>query len=176
MDELGEIVVDQDTLQGRIAELGRQITEDYTDRSPLLVGVLKGAFMFMADLARAIRLPVEFDFMAVSSYGSATKTSGVVRIVKDLDLDLSDRHVLIVEDIVDSGLTLNYLRRNLQARGPVSLEVCALLVREGLQRTDPDLKYVGFRIPPPFVVGYGLDVAERYRNLPYVCIYEEHPG
>jgi hypoxanthine phosphoribosyltransferase len=172
MDELGEIVVDQDTLQGRIAELGRQITEDYTDRSPLLVGVLKGAFMFMADLARAIRLPVEFDFMAVSSYGSATKTSGVVRIVKDLDLDLSDRHVLIVEDIVDSGLTLNYLRRNLQARNPASLDVCALLVKDGLQRVDLDLRYVGFQIPPTFVVGYGLDVDERHRNLPYICEYE----
>jgi hypoxanthine phosphoribosyltransferase len=136
------------------------------------VGVLKGAFMFMSDLARSIDLPVEFDFMAVSSYGSATKTSGVVRIVKDLDLDLSGRDVLVVEDIVDSGLTLSYLRRNLMARGPASLEVCALLVREGLQRTDPDLRYVGFRIPPEFVVGYGLDVAERYRNLPYVCVYE----
>ena len=172
MDELGEVVVDQATLQGRITELGQQITEDYADRSPLLVGVLKGAFMFMADLARAIRLPVEFDFMAVSSYGSATKTSGVVRIVKDLDLDLSDRHVLIVEDIVDSGLTLAYLRRNLLARNPASLEVCALLVKEGLQRVDPDLKYVGFTIPPKFVVGYGLDVDERHRNLPYVCVYE----
>ena len=172
MDELGEIVVDQATLQARIAELGQRITEDYADRSPLLVGVLKGAFMFMADLARAIRLPVEFDFMAVSSYGSATKTSGVVRIVKDLDLDLTNRHVLIVEDIVDSGLTLAYLRRNLHARNPASLEVCALLVKEGLQRVDPDLRYVGFTIPPRFVVGYGLDVDERHRNLPYVCVYE----
>jgi len=173
---LGKTIVTQEELEQRIAELGREITRDYAGRAPLLVGVLKGAFMFMSDLARAIDLPVEFDFMAVSSYGSTTKTSGVVRIVKDLDLDLTGRHVLVVEDIVDSGLTLSYLRRNLQARGPVSLEVCALLVREGLQRTDPDLKYVGFRIPPPFVVGYGLDVAERYRNLPYVCIYEEHPG
>ena len=172
MDELGEVVVDQATLQARIAELGQQITEDYAGRSPLLVGVLRGAFMFMADLARAIRLPVEFDFMAVSSYGSATKTSGVVRIVKDLDLDLSDRHVLIVEDIVDSGLTLAYLRRNLLARNPASLEVCALLVKEGLQRVDPDLKYVGFTIPSKFVVGYGLDVDERHRNLPYVCVWE----
>jgi hypoxanthine phosphoribosyltransferase len=172
VDELGDVVVDADTLQARVAELGRQITEDYADRSPLLVGVLKGAFMFMSDLARAIRLPVEFDFMAVSSYGSATKTSGVVRIVKDLDLDLTNRHVLIVEDIVDSGLTLAYLRRNLQARNPASLEVCALLVKDGLQRVDPDLKYVGFKIPPDFVVGYGLDVDERHRNLPYVCLYE----
>jgi hypoxanthine phosphoribosyltransferase len=125
----------------------------------------------MSDLARHIRLPVECDFMAVSSYGSATKTSGVVRIVKDLDLDLSERHVLVVEDIVDSGLTLSYLRRNLLARHPASLEVCALLVKEGLQRVDPDLRYVGFRIPPDFVVGYGLDVGERYRNLRDVYVY-----
>ena len=168
---LGEVVIAEKELQARIGELGAQITADYTGRAPLLVGVLKGAFMFMADLARAIDLPVEFDFMAVSSYGSATKTSGVVRIVKDLDLDLTDRHVIVVEDIVDSGLTLSYLRRNLHARGPASLEVCALLVKEGLQREDPDLRYVGFHIPPEFVVGYGLDVDERYRNLPYVCVY-----
>jgi hypoxanthine phosphoribosyltransferase len=168
---LGEIVVPEDVLQERIAALGKQITADYEGNAPLLVGVLKGAFVFMSDLARAINLPVEFDFMAVSSYGSATKTSGVVRIAKDLDLDLTDRHVLVVEDIVDSGLTLAYLRKNLLARGPASLEVCALLVKEGLQRNDPDLKYVGFQIPPKFVVGYGLDVAERYRNLPYICVY-----
>ena len=168
---LGDIVVPEDALQQRIAELGKQITDDYEGRPPLLVGVLKGAFLFMSDLARHIRLPVEFDFMAISSYGSATKTSGVVRIVKDLDLDLSDRHVLVVEDIVDSGLTLAYLRRNLLARGPASLEVCALLVKDGLQKTDPDLRYIGFSIPPDFVVGYGLDVSERYRNLPYVCRY-----
>jgi hypoxanthine phosphoribosyltransferase len=168
---LGDVVVPEDELQQRIAELGAQITADYQGRPPLLVGVLKGAFLFMSDLARHIRLPVEFDFMAISSYGSATKTSGVVRIVKDLDLDLSDRHVLVVEDIVDSGLTLAYLRRNLLARGPATLEVCALLVKDGLQKTDPDLRYVGFSIPPDFVVGYGLDVSERYRNLPYVCRY-----
>lgn len=168
---LGDVVIAEDKLQARIAELAEQITVDYEGRSPLLVGVLKGAFVFMSDLARAIRLPVEFDFMAVSSYGSATKTSGVVRIVKDLDSDLTGRHVIIVEDIVDSGLTLAYLRRNLQARNPASLEVCALLVKEGLQREDPDLKYVGFSIPPEFVVGYGLDVGERYRNLPYLCVY-----
>ncbi|HUQ40621.1 MAG TPA: hypoxanthine phosphoribosyltransferase [Acidimicrobiales bacterium] len=173
---LGDVVVAEEDLQRRVAELGAQITADYADRPPLLVGVLKGAFMFMSDLARAIRLPVEFDFMAVSSYGSATRTSGVVRIVKDLDVDLSDRHVLVVEDIIDSGLTLNYLRKNLLARNPASLEVCALLVKKGLQRADPDLKYVGFSIPPTFVVGYGLDVAEKYRNLPYVCIYEGSEG
>jgi hypoxanthine phosphoribosyltransferase len=168
---LGRIVVSEAQLQERIAALGRQITEDYAGRSPLLVGVLKGAFVFMSDLARAIALPVEFDFMAVSSYGSATKTSGVVRIVKDLDIDLSGRHVILVEDIVDSGLTLSYLRKNLKARNPASLEVCALLVREGRQKRSPTLKYVGFTIPPAFVIGYGLDVAERYRNLPYVCIW-----
>jgi hypoxanthine phosphoribosyltransferase len=172
-EDLGELVVPEDVLQARIVELGTQITADYQGRPPLLVGVLKGAFVFMADLARAIDLPVEFDFMAVSSYGAATKTSGVVRIVKDLDLDLTGRHVLIVEDIVDSGLTLAYLRKNLLARGPASLEVCALLVREGNARTEVDLKYVAFTIPPAFVIGYGLDVAERYRNLPFVCVYNE---
>ena len=172
MDEhVGRVVVAPDDLQQRIAELGKEITADYQDRPPLLVGVLKGAFVFMSDLARAIELPVEFDFMAVSSYGSATRTSGVVRIVKDLEIDLTDRDVLIVEDIVDSGLTLAYLRRNLAARHPRSLEVCALLVKEGLQRTELDLKYVGFTIPPDFVIGYGLDVAERYRNLPGIYEY-----
>ena len=168
---LGPVVVSEDELAGRVVELGKEITADYQDRVPLLVGVLKGAFMFMSDLARAVDLPLELDFMAVSSYGSATKTSGVVRIIKDLDADLSGRDVLIVEDIVDSGLTLAYLRKNLAARSPASLEVCSLLVKEGLQKVDPDLRYVGFRIPPAFVVGYGLDVDERYRNLPYVCEY-----
>jgi hypoxanthine phosphoribosyltransferase len=168
---VGRVVVDADELQERVTSLGKDITSDYADRPPLLVGVLKGAFMFMSDLARAIDLPVEFDFMAVSSYGSATRTSGVVRIIKDLDLDLTGRHVLIVEDIVDSGLTLAYLRKNLAARGPASLAVCALLLKEGLQKVDPDLRYVGFRIPPAFVVGYGLDVGERYRNLPYIAEY-----
>jgi hypoxanthine phosphoribosyltransferase len=168
---LGKIVVSEDMLVERIAELGKEITSDYAERPPLLVGVLKGAFMFMSDLSRAIDLPVEFDFMAVSSYGSATRTSGVVRILKDLDLDLTDRDVVIVEDIVDSGLTLAYLRKNLKARAPRSLEVCALLVKEGLQKNDLDLRYVGFTIPPVFVVGYGLDVQERYRNLNAVYEY-----
>ncbi|MEY3361522.1 MAG: hypothetical protein RL531_1241 [Actinomycetota bacterium] len=168
---LGREVVTAERLRTRVAELGAEITRDYAGRSPLLVGVLKGAFMFMSDLSRAIDLPVEFDFMAVSSYGSATRTSGVVRIIKDLDLDLTGRDVIVVEDIVDSGLTLNYLRRNLAARGPASLEVCALLLREGLQKTDTDLRYIGFTIPPAFVVGYGLDVAERYRNLDAIVEY-----
>ncbi|MBI2710825.1 MAG: hypoxanthine phosphoribosyltransferase [Actinobacteria bacterium] len=173
---LGRTVVSEARISARVAELGAQITKDYAARAPLLVGVLKGAFVFMADLARAIDLPVEVDFMAVSSYGSATRTSGVVRIVKDLDLDLSDRDVIIVEDIIDSGLTLQYLRRNLNARNPASLEVCALLVREGQQHSELDLRYVGFTIPPDFVVGHGLDVAERYRNLPHVSVYEGEPS
>jgi hypoxanthine phosphoribosyltransferase len=170
-EEVGRIVISEDALQARIRELGEDITRDYAGRPPLLVGVLKGAFMFMSDLSRAIDLPVEFDFMAVSSYGSATRSSGVVRIIKDLDLDLTDRHVLIVEDIVDSGLTLDYLRKNLLARGPASMEVCALLVKEGLQRAELDLRYVGFTIPPSFVIGYGLDVGERWRNLPFLAEY-----
>jgi hypoxanthine phosphoribosyltransferase len=168
---LGPVVVSAADLERRIAELGAMITADYAGRAPLLVGVLKGAFVFMADLSRRIDLPVEFDFMAVASYGSATKSSGVVRIVKDLDLDLTGRDVLVVEDIVDSGLTLNYLVKNLRVRNPASLEVCALLLKDGQQKVEPSLRYVGFRIPEDFVVGYGLDVAETYRNLPYVCTY-----
>ncbi|MHB1089352.1 MAG: hypoxanthine phosphoribosyltransferase [Acidimicrobiales bacterium] len=152
-------------MHDRVLELGREIALDYAQSPPLLVCVLKGAINFMADLMRAIELPVEVDFMAVSSYGAATKTSGVVRIVKDLDLDLTGRDVLIVEDVVDSGLTLNYLRQYLGARDPKSLEVCALLLKVGEQRVQQSLKYVGFSIPADFVVGYGLDVNERYRNL-----------
>jgi hypoxanthine phosphoribosyltransferase len=167
---VGPIVISGEQLTTRIAELGAEITRDYADEAPLLVGVLKGALMFMADLARAIDLPVEFDFMAVSSYGSATKTSGVVRIVKDLDIDLTGRHVVLVEDIIDSGLTLNWLRKNLATRNPKSLEVCALLVRDGHGLRD-NLRYVGFNIPDDFVIGYGLDVDERYRNLDDICLY-----
>ena len=173
---VGRIVVPEEDLERRVGELGRQITSDYAGRQPLLVGVLKGACFFLADLARAITLPLEIDFMAVSSYGSATTTSGVVRIVKDLDADLTGRHVLLVEDIVDSGLTLSFLRRNLAARNPASLEVVALLVKEGLQSVDLDLAYEGFRIPPEFVIGYGLDVAEKYRNLPYLATYVDSPA
>ncbi|MGA8726079.1 MAG: hypoxanthine phosphoribosyltransferase [Acidimicrobiales bacterium] len=168
---VGRVIVSNAELTARIAQLGAQITADYVDDPPLLVGVLKGAFMFMSDLSRAIALPVEVDFMAISSYGSATRTSGVVRIVKDLDVDLAGRHVLVVEDIVDSGLTLSYLQRYLLARQPASLEVCALLVKEGQQRTALDLRYVGFHIPPEFVVGYGLDVDERLRNLHAIHAY-----
>ena len=170
--ELGPVVVTEDAIRARIAELGERITQDYADEPPLLICVLKGAFVFLADLARAIRLPVEVDFMAVSSYGASTRSSGVVCIVKDLDIDLAGRRVILVEDIVDSGLTLTYLRRNLAARQPRTLDVCALFVRQGNQKTEEELRYVGFEIPPAFVLGYGLDVAERYRNLPYVCEFK----
>jgi len=169
--QVGPVLVGGDRLAARVAELGAQITADYADDPPLLVAVLKGAMIFMSDLCRAIALPVDVDFMAVSSYGSATRTSGVVRIVKDLDSELEGRHVLVVEDIIDSGLTLNYLRHYLKARSPKSVEVCALLVKDGEQRVELDLRYVGFHIPASFVVGYGLDVAERYRNLPGVHLY-----
>ncbi|MCU0311430.1 MAG: hypoxanthine phosphoribosyltransferase [Acidimicrobiales bacterium] len=169
--DLGELAIGPDELQQRIEQLGAEITVDYQGRRPLLIGVLKGAVMFMADLARAVDLPVELDFMAVSSYGSATKTSGVVRIVKDLDADLTGRDVIVVEDIVDSGLTLNYLLKNLATRQPATLEVCALIVKEGQQKVEPNLRYVGFRLPNTFLVGYGLDVAERYRNLREVRTY-----
>jgi hypoxanthine phosphoribosyltransferase len=162
---VGRVLISEDDLQARILALGEEITSDYAGRAPLLIGVLKGAFMFMSDLSRAIDLPVEFDFMAVSSYGNSTRSSGVVRIVKDLDIDLADRDVIIVEDIIDSGLTLNYLRRNLLARNPASLQVCALLVRENHRVDDAILRYEGFRVPSDFLVGYGLDFNERFRNL-----------
>ena len=171
----GRLLISEEDLQARIRVLGREITADYAGRAPLLVGVLKGAFMFMSDLARAIDLPVEFDFMAVSSYGHSTRSSGVVRIVKDLDLDLADRDVIIVEDIIDSGLTLNYLRRNLLARNPASLEVCALLVRENHRMDGSILRYEGFRVPSEFLVGYGLDVDERFRNLPDIRVVASAP-
>ncbi|HTW07277.1 MAG TPA: hypoxanthine phosphoribosyltransferase [Acidimicrobiales bacterium] len=169
---IGDVVVAEDDIRRRVEELGARITADYQGRPPLLVGVLKGAFVFMSDLARAIALPVEFDFMAVASYGSSTRTSGVVRIVKDLDTDLAGRHVLVVEDIIDSGLTLAFLLRNLAARHPASLAVCALLAKEAAQSV-PELAYVGFRIPSDFVIGYGLDIAERYRNLNCIRRYNE---
>jgi hypoxanthine phosphoribosyltransferase len=167
--DIEKVLISSDEIQAKLAEMGELITKDYAGRSILLVGVLKGAFVVMADLARWIRLPLEFDFMAVSSYGAATKTSGVVRILKDLDHDLAGQHVLVVEDIVDSGLTLKYLLKNLAARKPETLEVAALLRKEGIQQVDLDLRYVGFDIPNEFVVGYGLDFAERYRNLPYIA-------
>ncbi len=167
--DIEKILISADAIQVRLAEMGERITKDYVGRSLLLVGVLKGAFVVMADLARYIRLPLEFDFMAVSSYGAATKSSGVVRILKDLDHDLEGRDVLLVEDIVDSGLTLKYLLKNLAGRKPGTLEVAALLRKEGIQKVPLDLRYVGFDIPNEFVVGYGLDYDERYRNLPHVA-------
>jgi hypoxanthine phosphoribosyltransferase len=170
------VVVRRDALRQRVAELGAELTADYADRPPLLVGVLKGAFVFLSDLVRELELPVEMDFMAVASYGAATKTSGVVRIVKDLDTDLTGRHVIVVEDIVDSGLTLSYLRRSLLARSPASLEVCTLLVKRGQQRAKLPIAYTGFEIEPEFVVGYGLDVAERYRNLAEIHVLGPRPA
>ena len=167
-DDIEKVLIPEDEIQAKLAEMGAKITADYQGRNLLLVGVLKGAFVVMADLSRHIQLPLQFDFMAVSSYGAATKTSGVVRILKDLDHDLKDRDVLVVEDIVDSGLTLKYLLKNLAGRKPATLEVAALLRKEGIQQVDLDVRYVGFDIPNEFVVGYGLDYAEKYRNLPYI--------
>ncbi len=163
-------LITAEQIEEKLADLGGQITTDYRGKDVLLVGVLRGAFMVMADLARHIDLPVEFDFMAVSSYGASTQTSGVVRILKDLDEEIEGRHVLIVEDIIDSGLTLNYLMKSLNVRKPASLEIAALLLKEGIQRVPLEVKYVGFPIGPEFVVGYGLDYAGKYRNLPYVGV------
>ena len=166
---IGETLVSSEDLQKRVAELGRQISVEYDGRDLFMVGVLKGAVLFLADLMRNISVPCEIDFMAVSSYGSQTDSSGVVRILKDLDAPIEDRHVLIVEDIIDSGLTLQYLMRNLKARRPASLEVCALLTKPERLRVDLSPKYVGFEIPNRFAIGYGLDHAQRYRNLDYVA-------
>jgi hypoxanthine phosphoribosyltransferase len=168
-ESIGEILVQPDELSHRVRELGQEISRDYAERDLLLIGVLKGAVFFLADLMRHIEVPCEVDFMAVSSYGSSTDTSGVVRILKDLDAPLEGRHVLIVEDIVDSGLTLQYLMRTLETRGPASLEVCALLTKPERRLVETPARYVGFEIPDKFAIGYGLDYAERYRNLPYVA-------
>jgi len=166
--DIEDVLLTHDQIEQAVADLGRQITRDYSGRDLLLVGVLKGAFVMMADLSRHIGLPMEFDFMAVSSYGAATQTSGVVRILKDLDHEIHGRDVLLVEDIVDSGLTLSYLLKNLRTRKPASLEVCALMQKTGVQQVPLDIKYRAFEIPPVFVVGYGLDYGERFRNLPFV--------
>jgi hypoxanthine phosphoribosyltransferase len=168
-ESIGEILVQPDELEHRVRELGAEISRDYAGRDLLLIGVLKGAVFFLADLMRQIDVPCEVDFMAVSSYGSSTDTSGVVRILKDLDAPLEGRDVLIVEDIVDSGLTLQYLMRTLETRGPASLEVCALLTKPDRRVVKLPARYVGFEIPDKFAIGYGLDYAERYRNLPYVA-------
>src|SRR5213595_3694603 len=170
---VGEILIEEDALQSRIHELGREISADYVGRELLLIGVLKGAVFFMADLMRTLTIACEIDFMAISSYGAQTDSSGVVRILKDLDINIEGRDVLVVEDIIDSGLTLSYLMRNLESREPASLEVCALMTKPARREIDVPVRYIGFEIPNRFVVGYGLDFGERYRNLPYVGVLNE---
>jgi hypoxanthine phosphoribosyltransferase len=167
-----EILIEEDALRRRVAELGEEVSADYAGRDLLLIGVLKGAVFFMADLMRHLTVPCEVDFMAISSYGAATDSSGVVRILKDLDINIAGREVLVVEDIIDSGLTLSYLMRNLEAREPASLEICALMTKPDRREIDVPVRYVGFEIPNRFVIGYGLDFAERYRNLPYVGVLD----
>jgi hypoxanthine phosphoribosyltransferase len=166
--EISEILISEQEIQDKIAELAKAIDADYVGKEILLVGVLKGAVMVMADLSRALETPVSMEFMAVSSYGSSTSSSGVVRILKDLDREIADKHVLVVEDIIDSGLTLNWLLRNMRSRGPASVEVCALLRKPDAAKVDVPVKYVGFDLASEFVVGYGLDYAERYRDLPFI--------
>ena len=173
---VGEILVDEETLRARVAELGAEVSADYRGRDLLLIGVLKGAVFFMADLMRHLTIPCEVDFMAISSYGDSTDSSGIVRILKDLDINIEGRDVLVVEDIIDSGLTLSYLMRNLESREPATLEVCALLTKPARRQIDVPVRYVGFEIPDRFVVGYGLDFAERYRNLPYVAVMSQDVG
>jgi hypoxanthine phosphoribosyltransferase len=170
---VGEVLIDADALRTRIAELGDEISAEYAGRELLLIGVLKGAVFFMADLMRHLTVPCEVDFMAISSYGAGTQSSGVVRILKDLDTDIKGKHVLIVEDIIDSGLTLSYLMRNLESREPASLEICALLTKPSRREIDVPVRWIGFEIPNRFVIGYGLDFAERYRNLPYVGVLSD---
>jgi hypoxanthine phosphoribosyltransferase len=170
---VGEVLIDTDALSARIAELGTEISSDYEGRDLLLIGVLKGAVFFMADLMRKLTIPCEVDFMAISSYGASTDSSGVVRILKDLDINIEGRHVLVVEDIIDSGLTLSYLMRNLESREPATLEVCALLTKPDRREMEVPVRYIGFEIPNRFVIGYGLDFGERYRNLPYVAVLSD---
>jgi hypoxanthine phosphoribosyltransferase len=172
--DISRVLISQEEILKRVESLGKQISDDYKDRELLLVGILRGAFVFLADLIRYINDDIETDFIAISSYGSASTTSGVVRILKDLDDDIEGRHVLIVEDILDTGLTLNYLLKNLWSRRPASLEVCSFIVKEGKQSVPIAVKYTGFNVPDTFVVGYGLDFAQKYRNLPYVGILKKH--
>jgi hypoxanthine phosphoribosyltransferase len=171
--DISEILIDAETLEARVRELGSEISTDYEGKDLLLVGVLKGAVFFIADLMRELALPCEIDFMAITSYGTGTDSSGVVRILKDLDLNIAGRDVLVVEDIIDSGLTLSYLMRTLRARRPASLEICTLLTKPDRREIEVPVRYVGFEIPNKFVIGYGLDFAERYRNLPYIGVL--HP-
>lgn len=170
--ENSTVLISADEIAVKLAEMGQQITKDYEGEDLLMVGVLKGAFIVMADLARQVDLPVEFDFMAVSSYGAATQTSGVVRILKDLDQEIAGKNVLIVEDIIDSGLTLSYLMKSLRVRRPKSLEIATLLLKKDIQRVPIDVKYTAFEIGPEFVIGYGLDHAGKYRNLPHVAVVD----
>jgi hypoxanthine phosphoribosyltransferase len=174
-DRIGEVLVSREDLQRRVKELGAEISRDYEGRDLVMIGVLKGAVLFIADLMRHLTVPCEVDFMAVSSYGSSTDSSGVVRILKDLEAPIEGRDVLIVEDIIDSGLTLQYLMRSLKARSPRSLEVCALLTKPERRRVDLPTRYVGFEIPNRFAIGYGLDHSQKYRNLDYVAVLSEEP-
>ncbi|MDA8220080.1 MAG: hypoxanthine phosphoribosyltransferase [Dehalococcoidales bacterium] len=169
-NDIGDVLIDRDRLQERVRELGAAISQDYDGRVPLLVGVLRGTILFFADLLRAINVHVEIDYIAISSYGPSTHSSGVVRVLKDLDESIEGRDVILVEDIVDTGLTLRYILRNLRNRRPASLAICALLDKQVRRLVDIDIKYKGFEIPDAFVVGYGLDYRQRYRNLPFICI------
>ena len=171
---VADVLIEEDVLRARVVELGEEISRDYDGRELLLIGVLKGAVFFMADLMRQLTIPCEIDFMAISSYGASTDSSGVVRILKDLDINIEGRDVLVVEDIIDSGLTLSYLIRNLEAREPASLEVCALLTKPERREIDVPVRYIGFEIPNRFVIGYGLDHGERFRNLPYVAALNQN--
>jgi hypoxanthine phosphoribosyltransferase len=173
MPDVAEVLISNEQIRERVRELGARITEDYAGERILLVGVLRGAVVVMGDLMRCIDLPCEIDFMDISSYGSGTSSSGVVRILKDLEEDITDRHVVIVEDIIDTGLTLSYLLRSLMARKPASLEICALLTKPTRRRVELDVKYLGFEVPDEFVVGYGLDYAGAYRNLPDICVLKK---
>jgi hypoxanthine phosphoribosyltransferase len=169
---VSKVLIEEDAVRARVAELGAEISSDYATKDLVLVGVLKGAVFFMADLMRHLTIPCEVDFMAISSYGASTDSSGVVRILKDLDISIEGRDVLVVEDIIDSGLTLSYLTRNLESRNPASLEICALLTKPDRREIDVNVRYTGFEIPNEFVIGYGLDFGERYRNLPYVAVLD----
>lgn len=176
--DIEKVLYSQEALAKRVAELGEQITKDYAGEKLLVIGILKGSNMFMSDLVRHIRLPLKLDFMVVSSYGDATESSGVVRIIKDLEQSVEDYHLLIIEDIIDSGLTLSYLKENLMTRKPKSIEICTLLDKPSRRKQNVDVKYVGYEVPDEFIVGYGIDYAEYYRNLPYVgvlkrCVYEK---
>ena len=170
MPDVKEVLITSQEIDDKVREIGARITEDYRGEKPLLIGILRGAVVIMSDLMRNIDLQCELDFMDISSYGTGTSSSGVVRILKDLEEDITDRHVLIVEDIIDTGLTLSYLLRSLQARKPASLEICALLSKPSRRRADLDVRYLGFEVPDEFVVGYGLDYAGAYRNLPDICV------